>query len=136
MADQIINPPHTIDSLLKVVAMFLGSAAFLKVLGAVINKLLDRRIKQDEYIARDGGEFITFLQKRLEDLEDRITELSEKLEDKRAVELGLKMQVHELQVKVADYEDENKLLRSQLEQVKRENLSLKSEAEARGLLNG
>jgi hypothetical protein len=126
MTDLIPLPSNAIDSTLKVLAMFLGSAAFLKFLGLLSNKLLDRRIKLDEYTARDGADFIKYMQQKLADQDKKIEELDRRLEDKRAVELGLKMQVIQLQNQVEDYHNENQQLKLQMESLKLENQHLKS----------
>jgi phage shock protein A len=127
MADMPLIPPGTLDSGLKVLAMFLGSAAFLRLAGEVFNKVLDRRMKRDEYNVEDNRAFVKFMTTRVDELEEKIDELSTKLDDKRAIELGLKMQVHELQTKLSELDKENTHLRVQLESIRVENHELKKQ---------
>lgn len=80
--DELLNRPDGSRPIVQVVVGFLGSVGALKFISVLANRVMDRRIKQDEYRHHDSDSFTSQAWKRADELHAECKRLDAALDDK------------------------------------------------------
>lgn len=107
MADSKLLIPEEISSWLQLAAAAVGVGGGLKVIGSIVNKYMDRKMKTDEFVARDGSDFIRYMQDTIKDLRTEVDVLTKRVEDKTQSELILRIELSELKNEMARLRADN-----------------------------